>query len=255
MSKKKIFIFGFFVVLLFAVTICYFKFINLPLTVYYNDAKMYMINEPVKEEDVIYLPAKNVFVGIFGENNEIKFNREKNELIINGGDIVIWAGSKNVSCFGTEKEYSMPAIVKDDVFLIPMEFLDAFNLKAYYSSLRNTVKITGDIPVNKDRYKVERNKATNTYTYTVGDISYTYDESINLVHKEEADEWVSYEYDKNDNLLFYSKSDETTEEYTYDENGNLIYKENQDREWVRYIYDEDGNLIEEERSKSLVEGF
>ena len=242
--KKKILIFGLLIVILLVATLLYVKHKNTPITVYYNNSKIYLINEPEKQEDTVYLPAKNILVGIYGEDDEIKYNRDKNILSFNES-VVITAGSTKVLVEGNEKEYSMPAIVENGVFLIPMEYLDAFNLKADYSSLTNKVKITGDEPVNKQRYEVSENEETNTYTYTIDNISYTYDKHINLVYKEDNEYWISCSYDHNDNLVFYSTSDGKTEEFTYDENGRVTYKENQDREWTRYEYDENGNVTEE----------
>lgn len=234
MKKKKVLIFIVLIIILFAATLLYVKFKNMPMTVYYNDTKMYLFNEPIKEEDTAYLPAKSILIGIYGEDNEIKYSRDYSnlEVLIDESEILITAGSKKVSVNGNEKEYSMPAIVENDVFLIPMEFLDAFNLKTEYSSLTNKVKITGDEPVKKERYDVEENKEKDTYTYTVDGVSYTYDKKMNLVHRELNGDWISYSYDNNDNLEFYSTSEGEEGHFTYDEEGNLISQKNQDHESI-----------------------
>lgn len=249
MKKKKLLVFSILIIILFTATLAYVKLKNMPVTVYYNNEEVYMIDNIIKEEDTVYLPVKNIFIGIYGENNEIKFNRDKNIITVrlNDNKIVITGGSKTVLINDSEKEYSMPAIIENNTFFVPMEFLEIFDLKAEYSSITKKVKITGEEPVNKEEYTVTKNNENNTYTFTSEDVSRTYDKRLNLVYKKENDGWYSYSYDKNDNLVFYYTSWGEEKQFEYDENGNLIYEENQDREWIRYEYDEEGNLINTER--------
>lgn len=249
MKKKKLLVFGILIIILFTATLAYVKLKNMPVTVYYNNEEVYMIDNIIKEEDTVYLPVKNIFIGIYGENNEIKFNRDKNIITVrlNDNKIVITGGSKTVLINDSEKEYSMPAIIENNTFFVPMEFLEIFDLKAEYSSITKKVKITGEEPVNKEEYTVTKNNENNTYTFTSEGVSRTYDKKLNLVYKKENDGWYSYSYDKNDNLVFYYTSWGEEKQFEYDENGNLIYEENQDREWIRYEYDEEGNLINTER--------
>lgn len=249
MKKKKLLVFGILIIILFTATLAYVKLKNMPVTVYYNNEEVYMIDNIIKEEDTVYLPVKNIFIGIYGENNEIKFNRDKNIITVrlNDNKIVITGGSKTVLINDSEKEYSMPAIIENNTFFVPMEFLEIFDLKAEYSSITKKVKITGEEPVNKEEYTVTKNNENNMYTFTSEDVSRTYDKKLNLVYKKENDGWYSYSYDKNDNLVFYYTSWGEEKQFEYDENGNLIYEENQDREWIRYEYDEEGNLINTER--------
>lgn len=250
MNKKKLLLFGILIIILFAATLLYAKLKNMPITVYYNNEKMYMLDSVINEEDTVYLPVKNIFIGIYGENNEIKFNRDKNIISVklNEDKIVITGGSKNVLINNTEKEYAMPAVIENNTFFVPMEFLEIFDLKAEYSSITKKVKITGEEPVNKERYNVTKNNENDTYTFTSEGVSYTYDKRLNLVYKKEDEGWYSYSYDKNDNLVFYHTFWGEEKQLEYDENGNLIYEENQDREWIRYEYDEEGNLISSEHS-------